>query len=291
MRATSGRETVRSAAITVVVAAGAVVVAGCSGSESTAPTTVAPVTSSSTSATTTTVPPVTLPPATLPPVTVPDSEACTAEVLLRVANEQSGATAGFDRAREVNCVGDWAMATLNSPTTGETDGQNLFHLVGGRWTLVGDVVPVCPSELVRLGTPDDVANQLASASACEGLSESGSSSADSSGGTPVVFSINGTLEGEVQPSEWDVGATGGSYARNITWDSWGGAEAIGHGVALASTMAESETPVTIRASNLGICPGSSKLAYRAFERSSSSNPTWTDTSGLTNACQGALGDL
>lgn len=83
--------------------------------------------------------------------------------------------------------------------------------------------------------------------------------------------------GQVRPSEISFGGDPTGTVRDITWDSWGGRTAIGHGtgsyVSPGESVSQSKpTPVTIRLSSIGTCDG--HPAYRAVA-------WWFPTKGQT----------
>lgn len=79
--------------------------------------------------------------------------------------------------------------------------------------------------------------------------------------------------GTPRPTVFSIGATAMSTIQHITWDSWGGPQATGHGVHQAAAMPAPER-VNLVAKDLGTCGG--QLAYRKIEES---NPG--DSSGTT----------
>ena len=85
------------------------------------------------------------------------------------------------------CTEGWALAMVVHPVTGDTDGINLFRLGTEGPTLVGDVVPTCVEELVRLGVAEEEAGAL-------GLESCGVGSGwpvDDNEGSPAFFALQG----------------------------------------------------------------------------------------------------
>lgn len=71
--------------------------------------------------------------------------------------------------------------------------------------------------------------------------------------------------GTVRPTVFSLGSTASSTIRNISWDSWGGPQATGHGV--RSTAAEpAPERIDLVAKDLGTCGG--QLVYRQIEEAS-----------------------
>ncbi len=79
--------------------------------------------------------------------------------------------------------------------------------------------------------------------------------------------------GTPSPTMFSIGATAMSTIQHITWDSWGGPQATGHGVRQAAAMPAPER-INLVAKDLGNCGG--QLAYRKIEESSPG-----DSSGTT----------
>ncbi len=53
-----------------------------------------------------------------------------------------------------SCIGDWAIAIINRPKLGGTDGDTLFSAVNGQWSEVGVLgYPLTADRLERLGVP------------------------------------------------------------------------------------------------------------------------------------------
>ncbi len=87
--------------------------------------------------------------------------------------------------------------------------------------------------------------------------------------------------GTVRPSSFSLMSTASSTVRQITWDSWGGPQATGHGLD-ANGAGNPDVHVTVIAFDLGTCNG--QFVYRQVERTApgqSFNP-----SQATNICHG-----
>jgi len=69
--------------------------------------------------------------------------------------------------------------------------------------------------------------------------------------------------GTVRPGVFSLASTGSSTVRQVTWDSWGGPQATGHGLA-ANGADDPNVPVTVVAFDLGTCDGQS--VYRQLNR-------------------------
>lgn len=62
---------------------------------------------------------------------------------------------------DIICVDEWAMASVDRPDVGTTDGATLFRFTGGSWGEVGEVGwPPVDCRLVKMGVPADIAPQL-----------------------------------------------------------------------------------------------------------------------------------
>lgn len=113
----------------------------------------------------TTVPQPTSPPATQPAAQNP-ADTCDVDHLAEAVQAKEG----FDpRATGleppgvlgIECVEDWAMADVDRPQVGTTDGATLFHWVDGTWSEVDQVGwPPAGCRLVEMGVPTDIALQL-----------------------------------------------------------------------------------------------------------------------------------
>lgn len=68
--------------------------------------------------------------------------------------------------------------------------------------------------------------------------------------------------GTVRPTTFSLGSTATSTIRQISWDSWGGPQANGHGVHYDSTT-NPDQPIKLVARDLGTCGG--QLVYRQIE--------------------------
>lgn len=79
--------------------------------------------------------------------------------------------------------------------------------------------------------------------------------------------------GIARPTMFDLGGTAMSTIQHITWDSWGGPQATGHGDRQAAAMPAPER-MNLVAKDLGSCGG--QLAYRKIEELSPG-----DSSGTT----------
>lgn len=61
----------------------------------------------------------------------------------------------------IKCVGDWAIASIDRPNVGTTDGTTVFHLVANQWTeAFATGPPVVACLLESKGVPHDIATQL-----------------------------------------------------------------------------------------------------------------------------------
>lgn len=69
--------------------------------------------------------------------------------------------------------------------------------------------------------------------------------------------------GTVRPSSFSLVSTASSTVQQITWDSWGGPQAIGHGLN-PNGAGHPMVPVEVRAFDLGICDG--QYVYRQVMR-------------------------
>lgn len=69
--------------------------------------------------------------------------------------------------------------------------------------------------------------------------------------------------GTVRPSGFSLASTGSSTVRQVTWDSWGGPQATGHGLT-ANGADDPNEPLTVVAFDLGPCDG--QLVYRQLKR-------------------------
>jgi hypothetical protein len=98
-------------------------------------------------------------------------------------------------------------------------------------------------------------------------------SATATSPTPVLGQLAGVFAqgqgfGQVEPSRIFNGGDPTGLVRHITWQSWGGPQAIGHGLAEyvgpnQSVATGTQKPATVVAFNLGTCGG--KLMYQAVE--------------------------
>ncbi|MEE2851454.1 MAG: hypothetical protein VX424_02235 [Actinomycetota bacterium] len=68
--------------------------------------------------------------------------------------------------------------------------------------------------------------------------------------------------GSPRPAGFDLGGTAMSTIQHITWDSWGGPQATGHGSRQAAAMPAPER-IDLVAKDLGTCVG--QLVYRQIE--------------------------
>jgi hypothetical protein len=90
------------------------------------------------------------------------------------------------------------------------------------------------------------------------------------------------------------GADGASEVKNISWQSWGGGKAIGHGQALyvsANTTSSQAkfAAATVVAFKLGSCSG--RPAYTGFEWYFPQHGGKINTKTYLNACTGTGGGL
>ncbi len=110
---------------------------------------------------------------------------------------------------------------------------------------------------------------------------------------PVLGSLWGKYQtgyGSIKPTTVISGGDGASEVTDITWQSWGKPQAIGHGKALYVTANETAAqaslePATAVAFNLGTCNG--KAAYNAFEWYFPEYGQKYNPNKYTNACTGA----
>jgi hypothetical protein len=72
--------------------------------------------------------------------------------------------------------------------------------------------------------------------------------------------------GTARPTGFSLGAVAASTIRNITWDSWGGPQATGHGVRSLGAATPEPEPINLIAKDLGTCGG--QLVYRQIEETS-----------------------
>lgn len=108
-------------------------------------------------------------------------------------------------------------------------------------------------------------------------------------GTSFAPSMTGF--GAVKPATVQYGGDGYSQAQNITWQSWGGAQAIGTGTGWyvpdgQSRDTGSNAPITVVAFNLGTCGGIP--AYQSFSWYFPQNGESFNPSYYLNACTGQL---
>ncbi|GAA4915670.1 hypothetical protein EV188_1115 [Actinomycetospora succinea] len=94
----------------------------------------------------------------------------------------------------------------------------------------------------------------------------GGAAASASPTLGAVWSSNQTGFGDVRPNEIYAGGSGTGQVTDVTWESWGGAQATGRGTGLwvpdgVATADGVQKPVVVVASNLGDCHG--RLAYRS----------------------------
>lgn len=68
--------------------------------------------------------------------------------------------------------------------------------------------------------------------------------------------------GTVRPNEFSLGSMATSTIRQITWDSWGGSQANGHGVVFDS-IDNPNMPIRVVALDLGTCGG--HLVYQQID--------------------------
>jgi hypothetical protein len=68
--------------------------------------------------------------------------------------------------------------------------------------------------------------------------------------------------GTVRPTGFSLGSMATSTIRQITWDSWGGSQAEGHGVVFDS-IDNPNMPINLVALDLGTCNG--QLVYRQID--------------------------
>lgn len=95
--------------------------------------------------------------------------------------------------------------------------------------------------------------------------------------------------GEVRPSEIFNGGDPTGLVDNITWESWGGARAIGHGTSTyvapyQSTAQGTQETATVVAFDLGSCSGT--LMYRAVEWYFPQHGGEFDLANYTDICKG-----
>jgi hypothetical protein len=98
-------------------------------------------------------------------------------------------------------------------------------------------------------------------------------SATASSPKPVLGQLAGVFAqgqgfGQAEPSRIFNGGDPTGLVKHITWQSWGGPQAIGHGLAEyvgpnQSVATGTQKPATVVAFNLGTCDG--KLMYQAVE--------------------------
>lgn len=69
--------------------------------------------------------------------------------------------------------------------------------------------------------------------------------------------------GTVRPTVFSLASTASSTTRDVVWDSWGGAQATGHGVT-ANGASDPNHPLNLVAQDLGACNG--HLVYRQLQR-------------------------
>jgi hypothetical protein len=78
--------------------------------------------------------------------------------------------------------------------------------------------------------------------------------------------------GTARPTQFSLGSTAMSTIQHITWDSWGGPQATGHGTRQAAAMPAPER-IDLVAKDLGTCGG--QLVYRQIEEDASGGPGTT----------------
>ena len=76
--------------------------------------------------------------------------------------------------------------------------------------------------------------------------------------------------GTVRPTVISLASTGSSTVRQITWDSWGGPQAKGHGIT-SNGASEPNVPIDLVALDLGTCggdptSGNTGPVYRQLDR-------------------------
>jgi hypothetical protein len=87
--------------------------------------------------------------------------------------------------------------------------------------------------------------------------------------------------GTVRPGVFSLASTGSSTVRQVTWDSWGGPQATGHGLE-ANGADHPNEPVTVVAFDLGTCDG--QMIYRQLNRIGPGRSF--DTGVINNLCHG-----
>lgn len=105
------------------------------------------------------------------------------------------------------------------------------------------------------------------------------------------FASYATGFGGVKPPSVQFGGDGYSQASNITWQSWGGTQAVGTGTGWYVPSGQSqnsgfEASITVVAFNLGTCGGVS--AYQSFSWYFPQNGGTFDPAFYLNACTGQL---
>ncbi|WP_170217910.1 hypothetical protein [Kutzneria buriramensis] len=93
--------------------------------------------------------------------------------------------------------------------------------------------------------------------------------------------------GAARPGQIDNGGDGTGVVDNVTWQSWGGATAMGTGTAFYSPPGGDlahgfEAPATVQAFDLGMCDG--KPAYRSLEWFFPGQGGKFDPKNVLNAC-------
>lgn len=112
------------------------------------------------------------------------------------------------------------------------------------------------------------------------------------GATPTlgaVWSASQTGFGDVRPDEIYAGGSPSGLVTDVTWESWGGAQATGRGTGLwipdgVSTADGVQKPVVVVASNLGDCHG--RPAYRSVGWYFPTEGETTAASGYDDICDG-----
>ncbi len=86
--------------------------------------------------------------------------------------------------------------------------------------------------------------------------------------------------GTVKPDWFSLVSTASSTVQKITWDSWGGPTAVGHGLN-PNGAGNPMVPVTVTAFDLGDCNG--QFVYRQVSRADPGKPLSSDAH---NICHG-----
>lgn len=259
-----------------------VLLSACGGSLSSSPTSVTTrdVAGASTSTSAAETLPITLPTPTAP---IQEASSCTSDHIALAA----GVSAASVRA--LQCNGGWAIADICEDPEDCVDATKIFRFDGSAWVLATYLLgngQRCLDTFAGVGAPTDVAQSF-----CETSSSSDTASVSGAVlGQPWASNQQGY--GEVAPSVVFNGGSGLGMIQDIAWESWGGPEARGTGMAIRPGASGggadgSLETATIVAFDLGTCPGSDAPAYTGVTWFFPADGSWEVGQGeWTNACSG-----